>query len=1268
MKSIKFKKIKLFSKKVTSVLLTIIICVGMLTLNGVVFATALEAEYCNSLLGKVTESVADGKTTLTVTPNDNVGFRGWYYGGKEVSMDKTVTVESSKAAGYYAELYDFNIVENGNIEAYELGYNFKLSSGDDKWYTVANTATEVYATNTKFSSGNRSVRIKNLDGASYRKITGLEQNSYYTFSFKYGFTNAADYLDYVALLAADTNVNVSANLGEASIDSKKLDSNSGSTTNWNTVKFTFNSGENTEFLFCLKYVSSGSNSIFIDDIVLVKDNISAPTSGNYDFEDRYVADWNVSDSKRGSFGLDNNATYGYRLKGKTNLSYGLVYSSPYEIKTGYTYKFSYTVDLSQVTDKYIPEVDSANYKLIYNDDGTIKYTNTQSSLLFGLSTVKGHSSTVTYDKDYLIYKTIESYTGAYNDSNTKGTGCPKTISDGTKTITLSNKYLSGDSFTKSSLESNGLDVSKPLTITTTFTANKDCTVYIYFRLDGLGTYYVDDVKVERTAPSNLLNEISGNEFSPVGSAIRLSGKQGIRFKTRINKTLLCSDNIYGVRAVEYGTVAALADALGSNELKIGGEYTVNGESYSAKTGVAYSFEKGIDKVFAETDQYIDFTGVLVNISEQNYLSDYAVRSYFKYYDQSGNLQTIYSDTYRPSVYDVAKEAYSAKNKDGSFTENSQARDYLYNDILCLNYDYSISINNTSAPINTDFEGVTSTVYHCYTFMEDPVHGRTYTDEQAAIEMDRLKDSGITSVRTIFKSSFAAGNLKETYQNVVSNGVGSSVKTAESFDGWDWNTSQMKAFYKWAKMLQDRDIDIILNAGWNIPFFISRVSSIPELFYLLGYEEGYSDSENYGVEITYGFADKYNESANYNFTGNETTEERRMIIASLRYGEWMRQALEACEANGVYNVKYLLAFTEPGRKDNPDQDEIDPYFCYPQWTRLVQGLHDALTDAGIRDKYRIIGPNQSIYVDQNRPVSFLQYYLDFEKENPEYAGMVDILSSHIYAKPLDSETSINDPYACYDRAEDNFTYFKEILEENGASDRAFWLDEYNAGAKDCSLGGGVGAQMTQFAAGFTSAMNNGVDNIISWQIFDQLWTPQNSTSGEFIGGVHACGTCPSFATIDDTCTKGENCSCRDYAKYASYTPYVTYYGLNLLGKHMSAKSGSVLSTSVSGDAKGGLYSSSMRDGYGNLIVLAVNTLGTATNVNFGVAKSSEYSKITRYTYNPNGITPTADAISLASDGSFNVNGNSFYDTIPAMSFSIYIYEPAASGDVNIPMDD
>ena len=71
MKSIKFKKI-------TSVLLILVICLGVLTANGLNLVTAAESEHCDAGLGTVTKSTSDGKTTLTVVPNENVGFRAWY--------------------------------------------------------------------------------------------------------------------------------------------------------------------------------------------------------------------------------------------------------------------------------------------------------------------------------------------------------------------------------------------------------------------------------------------------------------------------------------------------------------------------------------------------------------------------------------------------------------------------------------------------------------------------------------------------------------------------------------------------------------------------------------------------------------------------------------------------------------------------------------------------------------------------------------------------------------------------------------------------------------------------------------------------------------------------------------------------------------------------------------------------------------------------------------------------------------------------------------
>ena len=99
LKSFKFKKIKSISKKFTSFLLTFVICLAALTVNGML-VIAEATEYCDPSLGAVTESVANGKTILTVNPNENVGFRAWYYDGKEVGMDKTITVTSSEASKY----------------------------------------------------------------------------------------------------------------------------------------------------------------------------------------------------------------------------------------------------------------------------------------------------------------------------------------------------------------------------------------------------------------------------------------------------------------------------------------------------------------------------------------------------------------------------------------------------------------------------------------------------------------------------------------------------------------------------------------------------------------------------------------------------------------------------------------------------------------------------------------------------------------------------------------------------------------------------------------------------------------------------------------------------------------------------------------------------------------------------------------------------------------------------------------------------------------
>lgn len=99
----------------------------------------------------------------------------------------------------------------------------------------------------------------------------------------------------------------------------------------------------------------------------------------------------------------------------------------------------------------------------------------------------------------------------------------------------------------------------------------------------------------------------------------------------------------------------------------------------------------------------------------------------------------------------------------------------------------------------------------------------------------------------------------------------------------------------------------------------------------------------------------------------------------------------------------------------------------------------MEDAGIRDDYKLIGPFQSLYKYMDR-LSILEYLYD-KIDGTEYVNMVDINSSHAYTKSNVNEgyeNTIYEPYASYSMAEENFTYYNEILTNIGQSDKEIML--------------------------------------------------------------------------------------------------------------------------------------------------------------------------------------------------------------------------------------
>ncbi len=1226
-------------------------------------AKAVDLPVYNPEYGSYIRTTNDsGNIVLTAVPKEECGFRGWFNKkGEEVSLEDKITLPFGATANDYIPVfYSFNLAINSSFEEYANGTNLKSGVTDEEiWEGTCNQEidggsdwTSATVTSERARTGKNSLKAFSQFNTTYHTFYGLEKNVQYTVSFWYNLdSNAENYLNFVSVIGDGTKISATANSNNGEyLAHKTLSVSDGSTADgeWKKASVTFYSGDNTDVILAILYHSKNSDGsaagahIYIDDVALVKDVTAAPEYINEDFA-KSAANWKTMDVR-----CVTTEHSSQRIKVNSIVPLlGHLQSPVIRVKKGAEYTFSFKLDLSEITDLYVPKAKLENYSdyVILTDESLVSEDNPNGYVwdTDASGNKKPNWISFYFGTEYLKHN-------SYYTSTSSSTFTWKVVDANGKSYTPS----SGD-FGKSTLSSNGLDVSKSVTVSATFTAKTTDDIYLNVRLNGLGTYYLDDVVItEKNSNIDLNDIIKTNALKSKGTAIRTVGKQGMRQKTTIDKSLLTTNNPYGARVIEYGTVAIKSEFLNGSELTIDGIYDYGELAYGPKTGVAYSFSNKTDLVFGEEQTTLDFTGVLINIPQQNWNTYYTARAYVKYLLEDGTEGIVYGDAAQIAVYPIAKMAYTARKSNGDFAESTSVRNYLYNNIISEFTDKIVTVNNASKPIWDNFQGISSTVYHGTAFFHDS-HGRTYTEKEAAMEMDRLVDSGINNVRTRLASQW-----------MWKDGT-----------GWDWNSDKMTAFYKWAKMLQDRDISITLNASWDISDFVLYYSSkghssIAEVNYLHGYNNSNQKTANiYGEDSNASSIESIGRTIGLNLTNDEYSH---YSVAAARYGEWIKQGLNALKANGVNNVEYILPFTESGYVK-----EGDATYCYDEWILMSLGLNNALEKSGIRKNYKIVGPSQSLYKNQNRK-SLLEYV--YEKiGGTQYESFIDINSSHSYTKPntpLGYDDTVYEPYASYDMAEENFEYYNDILTNLGQRDKEFWGDEFFAYAGDVKSWDGVGMQAVQFAAGFTAGANNGVNRFITWQMFDTLWdssaaygTADIDRATEFIGGVHAVGSCPSFVFADGfNCPNGEECDCHNYYAYSSYTPRTTYYGINLIGKYMNSKNALVYSTNVTSDiaqTDDGLYVTAIKKDDGNTVILVVNTENNPVNVNVQLEKNTDI-LYKRYTYEPKFVVPTADATSIPSDKEFMVYGlNEFNDVIPARSFSIYVSASSGfvGGDSEIP---
>lgn len=1126
--------------------------------------------------GTVTADISNNVSVFTAVPHAGYLFRGWYLAGTETEISASLTLTDPLAAtAYTAKFIPYNLVNDGSFEINAAGTDLKGNSVsyDQKWYTTytgdaSADWTQVLISDDRAYTGTQSLKIKAMHNTAYRLISGLTPNTQYTIQFRYwlpAYDNENQaYLNNVSVVSANDAVSALANMTGPYLNRITYGTANGKCdgTNWKEASISFYSGEEEAVYFCINYSATAWPETF-----LYLDDLVLT-------EDPLAAPV----IRNGNFENGNADEWNKPLASQW-ISFEASNERP--ISGSYSCK---------VTSNFAKGM--LNRFSIFSEQIPVK---------------KGYTYTfqITVDRtDYYIA----------NENNLGYVWMSLSTTHGYQPI--------------DDLHASFVDWHTPVeTKTLTYTADFTGGLYVCLSLLHGGSIQFDDFSVTETAPSSV-SQRGKQAVNVRGAAIRTQSEtapQGIRCKTRIDKRLLSSDGYYGLRAIEFGTLAIRSDYLNGQELVKGGTYQYQSKTHTAKQGVAYSLAENKSFIFAESTTTLDYTGVLTGIKEELYTAEYTVRAYAICLDASGNQVILYSDAYSPSIYQVAKAAYSAKDAEGDFLESQTVRDYLYSNVLNRKTDHTVTVDHT-APITENFAGISATIYHCFPLMNDALWGRNYTEQQVGLEMDRLKSSGIKTVRSYFSSLYAWDD------------------TANS---WNWNSDEMQRVYKWASMLQDRGIEVGLQAGWSIGFFAEPTMNESDTFAEVSYLHGDGD-------------DLFGESTGVTLTG--TAEQQRIQKASLRYGEWMARALNAFRARGINNVKYLFVFTEPDDRYGE------------AWIEMLKGLNTKLNQNGLRKTVKTVGPNQTHASDSGNTI--VARFFSAVKNGTIGRDALDVLSTHTY--PNGGDESIYEESFYHDKGQRSFQWYKSMVQDNGW-DKDFWMDEFFlSSANDGSHLSGNGMQMTQIAACMTSAMNNGISRVVSWQLFDQLWVFNKTLDsgvvanvfapfgtlddgGQFICGVHLTGTAPTFPI------EGYSRDDDGYNAIRSYTPRVNYYGLNLLGRMLGDGDGKVYSTVT--DSTSGLYAGAVERSDGKLAVLVVNTTSSAQNIAYSVASIGTGSA-KRYLYDPTAITPTAEAAPIESDLTLSVTEGRFYDTLNAGSFAVYVLESLeyTGDDIDISVDD